>query len=304
MTEAYTPIVLVLENSKEVFPHWGVGDTDWLVQVPVRPDGGTRLLAVYGSSYPEQAGGVRSGRMTMLPVAAMFTAALAMAGWPPNWMWNVKMENWIDEWDYNKPIRYYNLLGRHYRERVDFVPEPMNLSAHIAEMHQSLVKRGVKFQKRSFLFTDEPAQGDSAVSVQTRFLDAEAVKKAGTNAPEDSGSAAVFAYTEGKGYIRDAKTTGIYKDRDSGEELTFANLIVLRIPVLWEEGIYPYYEDHFRGSGQAEFFQNGKHFTGTWYRSGRKARLVLLDENGQEVRLQRGRTFMIIGDQNAEISYE
>ncbi len=304
--EEYTPVALVLDNSKEVFPHWGVADADWLVQVPVRRDGGTRLIAVFGGAYPEQAGGARSARMTTLPVAAIFTAAAAVAGWPKNWEENISVEHWIDEWDYSKPIRYYNLLGRHYKERVSFVPDPSNLSAHIGEMHRSLIQRKVKFQKRSFLFSDTPLEkGDTAVSIQTRFLDIDAEKKVGTEHEhfEDAGSAAVFDYQEGKGYIRTAETTGVYKDRDSGEEIAFANLVVIRCPVIWE-GNYPYYEDHLRGSGQAEFFQNGKHFTGSWYRSGRKARLVLMDENGQEITLQRGRTFMIIGDQNAVISYE
>ena len=303
--EEYTPVALVLDNSAEVFPHWGVADADWIVQVPVRRDGGHRLIAIYGGAYPEQAGGARSGRMTILPVATMFTAAAAFAGWPKNWEENISVEKWIDEWDYNKPIRYYNLLGLHYRERVNFVPDPSNLSAHIGEMHRSLIKRKVKFQKRSFLFTDEPLnKGDTATSVQTRFLDIDAEKKVGTEQEhfEDLNSASIFHYTEGRGYTRTFRY-GVYKDRDSGEELTFTNLVIIRCPICWD-GNYPYYEDHLRGSGQAEIFQNGKHFTGSWYRSGRKARLVLLDENGSEIRLQRGKTFMIIGDGDTVVSYE
>ena len=49
---------------------------------------------------------------------------------------------------------------------------------------------------------------------------------------------------------------------------------------------------------------NGKHISGYWYRRGRIARLVLLDKNGEEIRLQRGKTFMVVGDQYTVVSYE
>ena len=49
---------------------------------------------------------------------------------------------------------------------------------------------------------------------------------------------------------------------------------------------------------------NGKHVTGAWYRRGRLARLTLLDDRGQEIELQRGKTFLVIGDEYTVVSYE
>ena len=305
--EPYTPIALVLDDSPEVFPHWGVADADWIVQTPLRRDGDTRLVAVYGSRYPEQAGGVRSARMTTFSVATLFTAAAASGSWPPNWSENVSVEHWIDELDYNKPIRYFNLLGTKYRERVDFLEEPWNLSGHVREMHESLAKRTVKgitakpikFEPRFFRFADAPLTGgDEAASVGVRFLNMD------DPALESGTSACSFAYTEGKGYTRDS-STGLYSDRDTGEPLVFANVIILRTPLEWEEDSnYPYYRDQLKGCGQAEFFQSGRHVTGAWYRKTKKSRLVLLDEAGEEIQLQRGKTFMILGDEHTVVSYE
>ena len=304
--EPYTPISLVLDDSPEVFPHWGVADADWIAQVPLRRDGATRLVAVYGSRYPEQAGGVRSARMTTFSVATLFTAAAASGCWPPNFMPNVNVEYWIDELDYNKPIRYYNLLGTKYRERVSFLPEPWNLSAHIREIHDSLAKRikkgttakPIKFESRFFRFADEPlSAGDAAASVGFRFINRDDPTLQNLN------SACTFAYTEGQGYTRDS-STGPYADRDTGEVLSFANVIVLRTPIEWEETNYPYYLDQLKGCGQAELFQSGRHVTGAWYRKGMKSRLVLLDDAGQEIPLQRGRTFLVIGDEFTSVSYE
>ena len=47
--EPYTPIALILDDSPEVFPHWGVAEADWIVQVPLRPSGDTRMMAIYGN---------------------------------------------------------------------------------------------------------------------------------------------------------------------------------------------------------------------------------------------------------------
>ena len=172
--EAYTPIVLVLDDSPEVFPHWGVAEADWIVQVPLRRDGDTRMVAVYSSAYPEQAGGVRSARMTILPIATLFNAGIAYAGYPPNTGWDITVKYWLDEWDFNKPIRYFDVLGRKYKERVDFLEAPQNLSAHVNEMHQNLVKRKVKFQKRYFLFADEAeTRGDDAKKIDMAFYGCE-----------------------------------------------------------------------------------------------------------------------------------
>ena len=296
--EPYTPIALILDDSPEVFPHWGVAEADWIVQVPLRPSGDTRMMAIYGNEYPEQAGGARSARMTMLPIAAMFDSAFVYAGYPPNIEWDIMVGGWIEEWEFNKPIRHFDLLGKKYRERVDFLPEPQNLSAHIKEIHEYFIKKSsMKFKKRFFLFADEPeTRGDDAAKIRMDFYGSEE-----TLEPSDS-SAGTFTYEEGKGYFRDS-STGLYRDRNTEEPIAFANVIVMRSKLnwIWE---YPWYEDHLRYNGQADFFMNGKHITGAWYRRGRLGRLVLLDEDGQEIHLQRGKTFLVIGDQYTVVSYE
>lgn len=296
--EPYTPVAVVLDDSPEVFPHWGVADADWIVQVPLRKEGATRFVAVYGGAYPEQVGGVRSARMTTLPIATLFTAAAASGAWPPNWHESVDVEYWLNELDYNKPIRYYNLLGTKYRERVDFLEAPWNLSAHVQEMHQSLAKRTITFDKRFFVFADEPTvSGDDASFVRVQFFGSKETKE------ESGNSACTFTYTEGEGYTRDSKT-GLYADRDTGDVLAFANVIMLRSPLGWEEIDYPFYKDNLKGCGQVDIFQNGRHITGAWYRKNRLSRLVLLDEAGQEIPLQRGKTFMVVGDEYTVVSYE
>lgn len=306
--EPYTPISLVLDNSPEVYPHWGVAEADLFFQVPIRRDHAVRIVTVYSNQYPAQAGGARSARMTTFPIAVLFNAVAAWAGVAPVLEWDIQVMNWVEEWDYNKPIRYVDLLGKPYKERVDFLESPQNLSAHVDEIHQYLMGRErLKFEKRYFRFTDEPlTSGDDAKEISMLFAKWPDVNAKKAEREQHQGyndtSNCTFTYDGDAGYIRTSKT-GVYTERATGEEIHFANVVVLRSQIEWE-GNYCYYNDHLRYCGEAEYFMNGKHFTGAWYRAGRKARLVLLDGDGNEVSLQRGKTWFVLGDDHVEVSYE
>ena len=287
--EAYTPIMLPMDNSPEAHPLWGIGDASILFQVPLKENGATRLLALFGDRYPEQAGGVRSGRMSMLPLAAAFHAVFAYAGLPPIGKEHVNVEKWLGKWSFQKPSRHYNLLGLHFRERVSYVKRPGNLSAHVSELHEHLAGRDLDFEMRPFLFTDEPANRDEKASVIT-------VQYHMRHKPSDvsPNSTSTFTWKPGTGYIR-SSISGDMTDRTTGETVPFANVIIMRIPVKWEAG-YPYYEGQMCGSGQADIFQSGCYIQGAWIRDSQTERLVFLDENGKELEFQRGKTFIVLGE--------
>ena len=288
--EKYTPIMLPLDNSPETYPLWGISDASILFQVPLTENGATRLLALFGDAYPEQAGGVRSGRMSMLPLVRAFHAVFAYAGYPPVGTESVSVDYWLTEWSFRKPTRHYNLLGGRYRERVSYVEQPHNLSAHVRELHKHISGRKIKFDVRPFLFTDEPLdRGDVAPVISVEYQVHDNLSK--TNAA----SASTFTWTPGTGYIRTSEA-GEMADRFTGETVVFANVIIMKIPVNWERG-YPYYEDQMRGSGPACVFQSGRCIQGSWVHNGHSERLIFLDENGEELKLQRGRTFVVLGDE-------
>ncbi len=294
--EAYTPIMVPLDNSPEAHPLWGIGDASLMIQVPITPNGGTRLLALFGDAYPEQAGGIRSGRMTMLPFARAFHAVFAYAGLPPIGNGNVNVKYWLDQWSFLKPTRHYNLLGKRFRTRVDFIKVPYNLSAHIRELHEHLVERGLEFEVRPFLFTDEPLdRGEEAMKISLQFRSAKNPSSVSPN------SSCTFSWQPGTGYIRTA-AAGETEDRITGKAVPFANVIIMRVPVEWVRD-YPYYTDQMRGSGQADIFQSGRYIQGYWSHSTRSGRLVFLDENGKELKFQRGKTYIAVWDDHITASY-
>ena len=92
-------------------------------------------------------------------------------------------------------------------------------------------------------------------------------------------------------------------DRTTGEAVPFANVIIMRIPVKWESG-YPYYADQMRGSGQADIFQSGRYIEGSWYREDVTGRLIILDEEGNELQFQRGKSFFILNNEKLGVTCE
>ena len=86
----------------------------------------------------------------------------------------------------------------------------------------------------------------------------------------------------------------------------YANIIVQRCntsfngnacpvtPVALEKGV---------AQGNADIFMGGRYIAGYWMRTGMDERTVFLDANGNEIAFQRGKTFIQVVNNNAEVTY-
>ncbi|MBR4710734.1 MAG: DUF3048 domain-containing protein [Clostridia bacterium] len=297
--EAYTPILIDLDGAPQAYPHWGINEADWLFQVPNAGVGSTKLMALYTETYPEQAGGVRSARASMLPVAYAFDAAFAYAGIAPVEGKNVNVDTINRKYGYKKGEKSFNLIADQsaFRSRFKDVYEPHNLSCHIAQLHQHLIDTGVSFTKRPFRFADAPRTDGAAASV-VRIVH----RGDTTDKPVNPSSTATFTYSEALGGYTRAYSEGEDVDRYTGEAPVFANLIVLRVKFRWQKG-YVYLDDHMTGTGVIEIFQNGRYVRGAWKREGVMDRLILIGPDGTELELQRGKTFMVVTNDATGVSY-
>ena len=295
--EAYTPILLVLDNAEGAYPHWGVGSADIMFQVPNQGSGNTKIMALFANEYPEMAGGARSARMTMLPMANVFDAAFASGGYAPIGTPAVCVDDWLGTWGYKKNGKFYNLLGNSFKTRTNEAVEPHNLLGHIREIHEDLVAKNVAFDVRPFLFTDEPLKkGKEATVVDAKFYPNKKMEKSNV------ASNCVFQYEEGKGYNR-TSATGLNIDRATGETLYFANLIFIRAKTNAVDG-YTYLTKNFVGGGQADIFQNGRYIKGSWYRENEYSRIIFRDDKGKELKFQRGKSFFVLTTAFCAVTYQ
>lgn len=105
--------------------------------------------------------------------------------------------------------------------------------------------------------------------------------------------------------VSDEKNHKIKCDRMEGEPITFSNLILQFVEDKWPSGECPH--PILTGEGNAEFFMGGKHFKGVWKRETYEDRTVFYGEDGQEIALQPGSTYIGIVDYNIkerEVRYE
>lgn len=287
----YNPVMLVLDNAERAYPHWGVKDADIVLQAPNAGGGATKLLALFSDKIPENAGPSRSGRMPFGQLAIGFGAGFVYAGKP---------SRMSDYTDFLKALHAAKLpkltllSNKSYAKGADIAPRMHN--GKMQEIVALFKDKGFDFVQRPFLFNDEGSiEGENANRITIRHFGDE---KGGRSNPA---SESVFLYDAEKKSYRRFNSSGAYTDRADGEEVLFANVIVLRAKLAWYDG-YMYFKDFT--SGDADIFINGKYLAGGWYRNDDKARFVFVDKDGKEISLKRGKTFIVATNFASEVGFE
>ena len=100
--------------------------------------------------------------------------------------------------------------------------------------------------------------------------------------------------------IKKAGNSEITIDFTHGNPITFSNVIIQSVNIDWSRGAeVPVITE--TGTGNADIFMGGKHYAGVWQRKDDNSRTVYYDENGEELKLQRGRTLIILIDYTEKI---
>ena len=110
-----------------------------------------------------------------------------------------------------------------------------------------------------------------------------------------------YEYNASTGLFERYRNGAPYTDGNTGEVCAYANVIVIRTDVSWSSGNPSRPVIRLNGQGVAEIFQSGKYIRGTWARdcSATKKlnnRMVFFDENGEELPMKVGKTFIQIVD--------
>lgn len=298
-TGVFLPVMNVLDNAPSAYPHWGVGKADVIYQAPNAGAGATKLLSLFADQMPEAAGGVRSGRTPFVDIAASWGAAFAYAGSPGNEVpGSVNVPQMVRDVGMKRDVTYFDLLGNNQvSERVKFETAPHNLSVKISAIQQKMKDAGVTVAPRGFLFRDDlPTNGVPAVELLVSHHGED--PKAQSNGPSE----ATFTYDAASNAYTRTNSSGPYVDRDAPETpILFANVIVLRTPFSY--GANYIATNKTSGTGAADIFTGGRYIQGGWFRADQGSRYVFVDDNGEEIALQRGKTFIIVTNEVSKLSY-
>jgi hypothetical protein len=292
----YIPILVNIDNVLGAWPQWGIGDADIIYEMPIHGLTLTRLVALFADKHPENAGPVRSGRVLHAELREEWDAGWTFAGIQRKDGTNVN--DALREFGARKKTHdlIYDLNGnkfsKHYHNVKDHKP-PHHHSVHVQELVE--YARGYEFPERPFLFTDEPpTAGDAATSISLVY---------GGNKKNYTNSA--FTYDAATNLYARTRQDKPYVDQNNPDQaLAFSNVIVqwtdlsfngaASAPILREVG-----------TGNADIFMGGRHIAGVWVRKDVTSRTVFYDENGEEIPLQRGKTWINVTTQRStEVTYE
>ena len=301
----YRPIGVNIDQHPEALPNWGVASADIIFEMPIQADGSTRAFVLFMGDIPTYAGPVRSGRVPMGSLREIFGGAWVFYGWQNTAVKSGELIVDVDTWALNM----HSDARQGGRWVFPFVEGTERNYANLFHrekdgMHVAPYNVQVDMKAVSDLFTEEPAMRPF------KFTDA------GLDRGVDVSAITINYKTTKPQYVVDYKydnATGLYEryrngepyyDALSGMNTTYSNVIVMRTDVTWFNNNNSRPVIQTVGQGVAEIFQNGKYIRGTWVRShndnqaddfdSQSARLIFLDENGEEIELKVGKTFIQI----------
>ena len=306
----YHPVMVQTDADPNALPHWGVSQADILYELPLHSAGNTRNVALYMSSIPELAGPVRSARVPMASLREMWGAAWVFCGIQSDW---IQENTLIDVQDFTSVFHPDNKQGGRWifpfldgtdaqylelfeRQRDKMHVAPHNLSIHLPGVERLFASEPMM---HPFKFTDEPQEKGtdvSGVTISSR-----------TQAPAFVTS---YQYNAASGLYTRYREGAPYTDGLNGEVCRFANVVVVHTEVGWYNGNNSRPVVRMLGQGTADIFQSGKWIRGSWVRGShmgetdmlsaadQQSRMVFLDESGNEIEMQRGKTAIHVVDEH------
>ncbi len=266
-TAAVTAIML--ENSPDARPQSGLKDAG-IVYEAIAEGGITRFLALYQNKKPSLIGPVRSLRMYYVDWLAPYNASVAHVGGSKAALDEIRSGRYRDIDEFVNSRTYWRATDRY---------APHNVYTNFERIDALNQTKGyTKSEFTGFLRTDgAPAETPNATSIVVNF----------------SSPTYNTAYTYDKENNRYQRSIGgaPHNDREAGQ-ITPSVVIALRVTMqhVMEDG----YREQIitTGSGSAVLFQNGTAQEVTWHKADRISPLRITDEQGKDIPLIRGQTWI------------
>ena len=309
---SYRPIGVNIDQHPNALPNWGVSSADIIFEMPIQADGSTRAFALFMGDIPSYAGPVRSGRVPMASLREIFGSAWVFYGWQNTVVKNGLLIVDVDSWALNMHedarqggrwvFPFVEGTERNYANLFHREKDGMHVAPYNVQIDMKAVES---------LFTEEPVMRPFKFSDTglERGIDVTAINiNYKTTKPK---YVVDYKYNEMTGLYERYREGEAYYDALNGLATSYSNVIVMRTDVTWFNNNNSRPVIQTVGQGVAEIFQNGKYIRGTWVRShndqeaddfdSQSARLVFLDENGEEIALKAGKTFIQIVDNEQSV---
>lgn len=295
-TGTYMPMLVQIDNDNggigERAP-WGASEADIIYETPLHKGGYTRLSYLFSDVIPECVGPIRSARVTHVELREEWDAGFLFYGGQPSDGTSIYRE-FSKTGASKKGVLFDGTAGegrpwKQFYDRVSTLPSPHNAQANVKAI-QGLIPADFKAPSRPFLFTDGlPETGEAAYNIAI-------------TQNNDTYSSSFKYDPNANVYLRYVHDEP-YMDSAANVQLSFSNVIIQRTDVTYDEGVAERPVTKNIGSGNADIFMGGKYIAGYWMRTGMNQRTVFFDQDGNELKLQRGKTFISIIDYGNAVTY-
>ena len=340
-TGVYMPVMVQVTNAESGVNYrapWYANYADVIYESPIERDGVTRYTMVFNDTLPEWVGCNRSIRIQQVWIHEEWNGPFVYWGHQEGVEEEIVALGHLNpkQAKDDEPGMFYEGIydqrpwGK-YRFRVDGFKEPNNGVFHLSEVMENIASHH-EFTPRNhtYLFADAlPEGGDEAGTIYVMFNKQHASDGnyyfntmlqyepddgvyyrwilRDLNNPDNSVLFDELAPTNIKKVANSDNGPAIHCDATHGEPIAFSNIIVQHIPMTWAGGDRRMPRPTLTGTGNADYFMGGKHYSGVWNRDTMQDRTVFYDENGQELAMQRGKTLIILLDsenERRELRYE
>ncbi len=282
---AYKPLVVQFDNEPGARPQFNISKADVVYEMELYDGGYTRYTAVYNDTIPEFVEPVRSARMVSVDIYKDWGGAFIHHGGQD--MAGTDAYQYMRDTEF--AARWDGMTGTNF-SRDKSRKAPHNSRAESGKMMEGLE---AEIQEKSpFKFSADNAtiKGDSAIEFSIPYRE-------GSYHPS-------YQYNEGDGLYYRYYNGSPMVDGVDEQQIACTNVIIMKVKTSWYGGASDRPVFELTGSNQCDYFIGGKHFTGTWNRESVDSNTQYLDDEGNEVNLLPGKTFvqMISDDQNFVIA--
>lgn len=270
------PIAVMMASDQEARPLSGLSQADMVFEMPVAPNGITRLMAVFQCEMPEEIGSVRSAREDFIPLAAGIGAILA---------------HWGGESEALKELN-----GR----IID------NIDAMKYEGTIFYRKKGVKPPHNGFTDWDKLFKIAESLNYGLTdkfsgyFHDQEKISK---NLSDIAGTISInypalydvqWNYDQSAESYKRTRNGEPETDKSSGEEVSASVVVLMKTNSRFLRDQYIAVDT--QGRGEAVIYQNGVSISGKWVKdAGNLAnKLYFYDNDGKEIKFTPGKIWVEI----------
>ncbi len=307
ITTRYMPMLVQIDNAgggvnTEDFGKrapWGGLYADIIYEAPLYKSGDTRLTYLFSDYIPTAVGPLRSARLFHAWLREEWDCGFIFYGQQEYTKTNVP-EQFKLLGANKKGVLFAGTVGinkpwKQYFGVREPLKNPHNKTVDAAAV-STLIPDDFVAANHTYLFTDTlPEGGDDATLINVQWGKREYNNQLEWDEDEECYYRYMLVDPKGNEYV----------DYDTGEAITFNNIIVQFTDMEWVMTDAP--KPTVLGTGNADYFMGGKHYTGVWNRDDMTSRTVFYGADGNEIKLQRGRTLIIVMENNMDtrsISYQ